>query len=665
MKYNLVLVIIFLAIKVVASTTNNDTKINYPFWPSYKHLKIKDLDTIVAQKWIEQDHVINGWDWSLPNFVEPAPNSFVGLQRIIGLKKAYEPLNLKFKCNSVGILWVKWRDVEPEMGNYNFQPVINRIMQAKNAGSDIILRFLCHSYSRKNDADSLSRGDAPLWLKDLGVPFLTKDFKNRPSDNLNFDPSNPAFHDRYLKFVEELGKTNIPNMVKAAYVGYASHSFGDEGIGPHGENNPKANDLEKHVRERLDAWENIFPGMTHKVFMGGVSYYGFDKGFGTRRGFVEMYMYRIPNNDMGQYVDRDNYLNVDENSPVLANSGFHGEVNEEYEDAWATADRNFRFGTSTESFPYRYFVSTLRALQMRCTYIHTTGHLIPKMLPFLSQELARTVNDAPDVWSFLNTSYLKEGKFTETNNKGVNLTNQNEGVEVKNFERWLYQRDAPGYETQPAIKINQAIKMWMIKPDKYYDYIGRKGQKIGFDIDDRWLKQNDKLAIKVSYIDNMAGELKLCYNNNLGGKSQILNGDLQLKTVTFFVNELEPNSMKNGFDFTIESGNSTSNIVVSMVRVVRASENPEVSIESTQQTSSKQVIAYPTPLKKGELNLNFTDPNIIYTLSVMDMNGKVIMLKKNISRKFSISRGLFDQKGIYILKIKSTSNLESIKFSVI
>jgi len=664
MKYNLILIMIFVITKVVAITPYRQTEINYPYWPSYQHLQIKDLDTIQSQKWIEQDHVINGWDWSLPNFVEPAPNSLVGLQRIIGLKKAYEPIDLKFKSNSVGILWVKWRDIEPVIGEYDFQPVIDRIIQAKSTGSDIILRFLCHSYSRGNDADSLKRGEAPLWLKDLGVPFLTKDFKNRPSDNLNFDPSNPAFHERYLKFVKQLGKTNIPNMVKAAYVGYASHSFGDEGIGPLGENNPKANDAELHVRERLDAWENIFTGMTHKVFMGGVSYYGFKKGFGTRRGFVEMYMYRIPNNDMGQYVDEDNYLCINENAPILANGGFHGEVNEEYEEAWATAQRNYRFGTSTESFPYRYFTSSLRALQMRCTYIHTTGHLIPKMLPFISHELGRTVYDAPDVWSFLHTSYLKEGNFTATENNGINLTDKNEGVEVKNFERWLYQRDAKGYETQPAIKINQPIEMWMIKPGKYYDYIARKGQKIGFDIDDRWLKQNDSLAIKVSYFDNSNGELKLCYNNNMASKSQTLNGDSQLKTVTFFVSGIKPNSMNNGFDFTIEAGNSTSDIIVSMVRVVRTNENPDLSIENIQNTTSRQVKIFPNPLVKGELILKFIDPNIINTLTIVDTKGIVVMTQNNISENFKISRALFSHRGMYFLKINNDNLLETIKIIV-
>lgn len=62
---------------------------------------------------------------------------------------------------------VKWRDIEPTMGNINFQPVIDRINQANSVGSDIILRILCHSKSRGTDDKALSRGDAPLWLEVL------------------------------------------------------------------------------------------------------------------------------------------------------------------------------------------------------------------------------------------------------------------------------------------------------------------------------------------------------------------------------------------------------------------------------------------------------------------------------------------------------------------
>ncbi len=540
----------------------------YPYWPSYQYLDVEDLDTIQAQQWINKDHVIQGWDWSMPTFVEPSSRSLVGLQRIIGWNKDYIPLNLQFKSNNVGILWVKWRDIEKTMGTFNFQPVIDRINQANSVGSDIILRILCHSKSRAGD---IGKGEAPLWLEDLGVTLLPQE---KPEHNLNFDPSHPEFHKHYLQLVEALAQTGIPDMVKAAYVGYASHSFGDEGIGPHGENNPEANDAEIHVKERLDAWQNAFAGQEHKVFMGGTSFYGFEKGFGVRRGFVEMYLYHIPSPNLGQFIDDEGYLCVDENAPIIKYGCFNGDVNEEYEPAWATDARSYRFGNTTNSYPYRYFTSNLRALQMRCTYIHTTGHLIPKMLPFISLELGRTIEDAPDVWTFLRTSYLKASNYRNNDKMGreISAMEESDGIETKNFERWLYQRDAPGFETQPAVKIQQAIKMWMVQDDKYYDFIARKGRKIGFDVDDRWTGLTDSLAIKVTYFDHNPGTLKLRGFQGLQPfeKSIELKGDSALRTATFLLPRLTANSLENNFDFSLEAGENTDSITVSMVRVIHS-----------------------------------------------------------------------------------------------
>jgi hypothetical protein len=94
---------------------------DYPYWPAYHHLDTEGLKTIRAQPWIVKEHTIDGWDWSLPEHVEPAAKSLVGLQRIMGLDKDYIPLELNFKANGVGLLWVKWRDIEAKEGSMTFQ----------------------------------------------------------------------------------------------------------------------------------------------------------------------------------------------------------------------------------------------------------------------------------------------------------------------------------------------------------------------------------------------------------------------------------------------------------------------------------------------------------------------------------------------------------------
>lgn len=572
MKKYMILFVLFFALSAANRQGLNDEfrvplpDDAYPYWPAYQFLELDQLKSVQAQKWMAHEHVTEGWDWSLPASIEPSPASMLGLQRTFSLEDVYQPLNLRFKANATAVLWVKWRDLEPGMGTYHFQPLIDRIRQAQSLGMDVLLRLLCHSKTR-GSGHAIKAGDAPLWLEDLGVNLLPQE---RYRGNLNFDPSHPAFHKRYLMLLEQLRKSDIPDMVKAAYVGYASPTYGDEGIGPYGERNGADNDSVQYVRERLDAWAQAFEGMEHKVFMGGFSEYGISKGFGVRRGFVEMYLYNIPNGELGQYVDDRGYLTVDEEAPVMKHQCFNGEENEEYGAVWATKERENRFGTSTVSFPYRYFMSTLRAIQMRCNYVLTRGHVIPEMLPFMSLELGRTVADTPDVWTFLNTSYLKANTYQQHDYRGRSQREQEsaEGIEVRNFERWLYQRDEKGYETSPAIKIAQPVEMWMVQPGRYYDYIARAGKKIGFDIDDRWAKPVQKKMIKVSYFDHYKGELRLVFDQGKKVKQLALKGDQQLKTASFLVSNMQPNSMEYGFDFHLEAGAHTDEIIVSMVRVV-------------------------------------------------------------------------------------------------
>lgn len=529
---------------------------NYPYWGEYQKTPVSEIESAV---WITKDTLTSGWDWSLPDVVEPSPVSKLCVVRNFGLGK--DKINdlpkINFPANPVISHWVKWKELEQEEGKINFQPLIDNIKMAsqKGYGSIVRLHFSAIDF-------------APDWIKKYNIP-IRKEKKENPKKT-NYEVSHPEFHNRYILFIKALGESGIPQMeeVEGLFLGYASPSNGDEGIGPYGEGNPEANDTVQHVIERIDAWAVACKGVEHKVYMGGLSNYGFSKGFGIRRGFVEMYLYHIPDEHIGQKLDNNNYLYVDETSPVIAKNVFQGEENEEYEEKWAEGGRNSRFG-KLESFPYRYFTANLRLLQMRVNYLlNNEFALLPEMLSWVSLEMGRTIDDAPDVWCFLRESYIKE----------------NGGRSVKNFERWLYQRDAAGYETMPAVKIEQAIQMWMVQPGKYYDFVARQGKKMGFDIDDRWAGLKDSMAIKITYIDNRAGELNLVYNNGQEQvkKTQSLTGDNFLKTATFFISKLEANSLDHNFDFVLEAGENTDSITVSFVRVVHANETSGELGETTQ-----------------------------------------------------------------------------------
>ena len=316
--------------KINSEANNSATSVEtekYPYWGDYKKTPIYDVQ---AAKWISKDVVIKGWDWSLPDFVQPAPKSNLCVFRVFGLnkEKLYNLPKVNFKSNPVVAHWVNWKDLEPDEGKINFKPLIENIKLAQAKGYKSIVRIHFSSLSF-----------APDWLKKYNIPIRKE---NTPKPMMtNYEVSNPEFHKRYLNFIDALGKSQIPQMESVAglFLGYASPSNGDEGIGPYPENMADANDTIPHVRERIEAWAKACEGVEGKVIMGGLSQYGQSKGFGIRRGFVEMYLYHIPDEHIGQNVDKEGYLYVDESAPIIAKNLYNGEENEEYEEKWATAER--------------------------------------------------------------------------------------------------------------------------------------------------------------------------------------------------------------------------------------------------------------------------------------------------------------------------------------
>lgn len=545
-RFTVFLVTLFYSTCAALSGQEQHLAMDYPYWGDYHKTPVSE---ILPAQWISHDTVVEGWDWSLPPGLEPAPNGYLCIARNAGLdqRKIKQLPEIHFPCNPVISHWVNWSLLEPEEGKISFQPLIDNIRLASRKGYGSIVRIHFSAIDF-----------APEWIKQYNIP-IRKEHKENPIKT-NYDPGHPEFHQRYIRFIKALGESGIPHMeeVKGLFLGYASPSNGDEGIGPYPEAMAAANDTITHVIERIDTWAEACKGVEHKVFMGGLSDYGFSKGFGIRRGFVEMYLYHIPDEHIGQTLDENNYLVVDESNPVIAKNLFQGEENEEYEERWATDWRDFRFGHSTVSFPYRYFTANLRLLQMRCTYLlNNEFALLPEMLTWVGLELGRTIEDAPDAWCFLRESYIKlDG-----------------GTPVKNFERWLYQRDATGYETSPVVKINHPIKMWMVEPGKYYDYIARKGKRIGFDLDDNFLPGGlHSLAVKISYFDGDEGSFNLVYRDNRGIQVRTITttGKDQVKTATIFIKaRINDSGADTNFDFEIHS---EEEIPVSFIRVIKTME---------------------------------------------------------------------------------------------
>ncbi|MDD7986176.1 beta-galactosidase [Lentisphaera marina] len=493
----------------------------YKYWPKYEKTPVTEMR---AAEWLEGDHISSGWDWSLPSHVKPSPNGRLCIARLNRLNyntdKALK--EIKAPVTPVLALWLKWKDMEPVEGQYNFDLLNQKINEAAERGYKVVYRPLFSATVF-----------APDWLKKYKIPHREE---HKDAKVTNYQVDHPEFHSRYLRFINAMGKSKIvqnPNLV-GAFFGYASPSYGDEGIGPHGKDPDKV----PHVIERINAWAQAFKGHESKVFMGGWSKLGVKKGFGLRRGFVEMYLYHLPSEETGQRLDKDFYLDVDEDS-FAVDGRFNGDENEEYEESWASAKRGFRFGKNTDSFSYRYFTSNLRALQMRSNYLlYNHFSLIPEQLVWVGQSMGKSIEDSPDVWCALRESYIKTWGFR--NYKQDYFSESIKGKEflpVKNFERGLKQRNTAVSKSEALVKIPHGVHQWMTPKDRSYDLIARKADQLIFNIDSAWLaKCGEKIAVKISYFDHANGEI---YLKGFNKSKVILKGSNDLKTVTYFINKSE------------------------------------------------------------------------------------------------------------------------------
>jgi hypothetical protein len=479
-------------------------------------------------------------------------------------------------------MWTNWKDLEPDEGVYDFDQLLANIDEAERRGWMVGLRIMT-SVTRK----------APGYLGPLRTNG-SAGYKITPHDTgrmVNYDPADPIFHARYLAFVAAVGAAGIcrRDVVKLLYVGYASSSNGDEGIGPHGHDcSPEAclaPEAYPHVIDRLNAWQAACAGNEWKMIMGGPSSYGISLGFGVRNGFVEHYLYEIPHATLGQVWGADNsYLSVNETAPVFSpRSVAIGDENEEYGRKWASDYRTYspsQMGGGTEnlsapeqgsvarfgplaSFQYRYFMSTLRSMQMRIsTLLVNTFALNGPLASYLALELGRTAQDAPDAWCFLMEAQLRRGP-------------------LKNFERWLYQRDTAEAPTVADARITQtpaepSPRTWMTT-DKH-DWIARAAENgiIDFQLDGAFLASRGDYAsipyvVKVTFFDVVGHGSVVVTTRAAGilGAPQPTTGDGTLKTATFEVGHA---FSLDSPAFQIRGLNNESElqeIVVSFVRVVR------------------------------------------------------------------------------------------------
>ncbi len=518
-------------------------------------------------EWNESDHTVEGDDWSLPPAAKSAPRAAIQIQ-------SEQLLPDDFPCRLQRVVNWKWRDAEPEEGRYDFEGFRNAILKASEGGKYAIRASLIGSvyetrwYNsvRDHTIQRIEPGSGPLWLANHNVPILSAGAnRSIPFHIFNYDIYHPEYHKRYMKLLEAFSKSGIPQMneITAAYVHLSSGSRGEEGSSPE-IGSPQ---FPLYV-ERMETWAKCFGENAWKL--NPISYKPDDiqftvgLGMGQRNGFVEHYMTHAKTAALGQGLDEENYLVVDESAPLIEEVRSSGDENEHY---YELPGLEIKFG-AVETFPHRYRESTLRMLQMRRTWawVENGRYLVdPPLLNYLALELAHTVESAPDAWCELRESNIFEGKGGPP-------------IPVKNFERWLYQRDAEGARTEAVERVDVTEQMFEYHPEHRYDLTARKtiaaeGQKeIRFAVDDRFLSGGPhRVAVKITFLDRNDAEWELRYFSNantVSARPVRCGASGEAKTVTFILDDAWfPGQGYKGPDLIIHANKGDATI--RFVRIVK------------------------------------------------------------------------------------------------
>ena len=531
--------------------------------------------------WRKTDDTIEGWDWSLPGGIKPAANS--GL--IFGREKR------TFPGNKLYDIAVFWRDVEPEEGQYDFSAVKKKLASMPK---DVIgCRFHFYATVAYRVRNGRKQFLGPQWMQkyEKQIPLIDMGSMEGRFQLFNYAIWNENYHRRYLRVIEALGKSGIPRSkaLRIVYVGAISKSWGEEmyiprAVGLWCEKNASLTPekFEKCLTERLDAWAKAFkgregvlawvgagtPGVSGKGDFSQVGLrvikHAYNLGMGQRCGFVENYLYHLHNPALGQSADARVYLHVDETCPPIADGRAFGDENEEYGKSWTG-----RFGPLA-THPYRYHESMIRTLQMRRNYLWMSSSSVdmdPALTAYMSLALGRKVTDSPDAFCYLRQSTVR----------GSAAGKKSKEFAIRNFERWLIQRDRDGYRTQPAIKATQHQMMWMVPKNYKFDYIARRtdlasdNSKIGFALDDRFLSGGPHpVAIKITYHDIGKGKWTLVYTKPTGwvGRRTVqCRGSKKVLTATFHLTDACFVGKGDAFDFHIEA--TGADATISFVRVIK------------------------------------------------------------------------------------------------
>lgn len=331
-------------------------------------------------------------------------------------------------------------------------------------------------------------------------------------------------------------------------------------------------------QERKLVWPNcedtFIPKLGTKYDYGPASravwQFALSKGCGVRDGMpTAWYRYLTPG--WGCTVSDDGYLLFDENYPPYRNHAMMYSENSEYRKR-----DDPRFGPASMN-GVRFFITSLRVLQLRRSWewipwrvmAEITKQIEPyggdAFVTWVEYELGKRAETSPDAWCWLREGYRSQWAGYKP---------------VKNFERWLLQRDvAPDGQTVPVENVDISMLKYNYPSGKGYEFHARRtdlahgSRFIYFRVEREFLPSGPhRVQLKVSYRDDAPTSWRVEYTNPRGPASTPrveTAGSGRWKTVTFDVPGMRPAAaFAKGMDFRL-AVTGRRDLVVKFVRLVK------------------------------------------------------------------------------------------------
>ena len=213
----------------------------------------------------------------------------------------------------------------------------------------------------------------------------------------------------------------------------------------------------------------------------------------------------------------------------------------------------------------------MRVLQMRRNWMNIGAKVIgdleasnPEFLRWVEFSLGKTPQTSPDAWCWLREGYLAKWHNYQP---------------IKNFERWLLQRDMePDGTTIPVEKLDISMLKYNYASGKGYEFHARRTDQatgnryIYFRSDPKFISGGPyKVLLKVTYLDTPKTEWCIEYTGENGvsrSESVVTTGSNEWKTVTFGIPDIRFSDAFQNMDFRIALLGSVD-VTVKLVRLIK------------------------------------------------------------------------------------------------